>query len=452
MPIPIPADTRTALGADLSACNSRVLRLERFADPALREEPRKSHFLAAINQPCDPCRAHAWQSYVTELQTGGTARVIYAQLQARLMVNMAGGVMENAGLCLDRFGMPYIPGSAVKGCARRAALAALREWCETGTQLGTGPTDQDNLFAKACARSTTPADMLAAIARVFGWCDQDWSSESPKSDFAWAANTDPAVLGTARAAVAKYLNRPADDLGAAAGTVSFLLAYPVALGQTGRVDALPARVPELGKLELDIVTCHHRAYYDGALAVATDTEEPNPVVFPAVAAGHVFAFALNRRRSASPEDLALASAWLACGLTAFGVGAKTNAGYGWFAEVTEAIEGARERAIQQARDAEQARRQAEEAERARAQLQPDPELLAQLKTLKETDLRGRINPYAAEPKYWSESSDRVQLTILHFLLVESPEIFKDDRSKPQSKIAKALAHLSAKFPNRGFNQ
>jgi CRISPR/Cas system CMR subunit Cmr6 (Cas7 group RAMP superfamily) len=52
------------------------------------------------------------------------------------MVNMAGGVMENAGLCLDRFGLPYIPGSAVKGCARRTALAALREWCETGQQPG----------------------------------------------------------------------------------------------------------------------------------------------------------------------------------------------------------------------------------------------------------------------------------------------------------------------------
>lgn len=29
--------------------------------------------------------------------------------------------MENAGLSLDRYGLPHIPGSAVKGCARRAS-------------------------------------------------------------------------------------------------------------------------------------------------------------------------------------------------------------------------------------------------------------------------------------------------------------------------------------------
>ena len=39
--------------------------------------------------------------------------------------------------------------------------------------------------------------------------------------------------------------------------------------------------PELGKLELDVVTCHHGDYYGGILDVAKDTEDPVPVVFPA---------------------------------------------------------------------------------------------------------------------------------------------------------------------------
>ena len=43
---------------------------------------------------------------------------------SRLMVDLAGGVMENANLNLDRYGLPRIPGSAIKGLARRMALQA----------------------------------------------------------------------------------------------------------------------------------------------------------------------------------------------------------------------------------------------------------------------------------------------------------------------------------------
>src|SRR5208282_3126445 len=95
-----------------------------------------------------------------------------AQLQSRLMVNMAGGVMENAGLCLDRFGLPYIPGSAVKGCARRMAIQRLIE-----VEL-----------------PSVKSDLLIQIALAFGWGEQDWSSEKTdgrfKSDFAYAAGSD----------------------------------------------------------------------------------------------------------------------------------------------------------------------------------------------------------------------------------------------------------------------
>lgn len=47
------------------------------------------------------------------------------QLKSRMMVNHAGGVMENAGLAFHpHFGTPSIPGSAIKGIARHAA------WCD----------------------------------------------------------------------------------------------------------------------------------------------------------------------------------------------------------------------------------------------------------------------------------------------------------------------------------
>jgi CRISPR-associated protein Cmr6 len=51
------------------------------------------------------------------------------KLMGRLIINQAGGVLENAGLCVHRhFGYPYIPGSALKGIARHAAWW---EWSET---------------------------------------------------------------------------------------------------------------------------------------------------------------------------------------------------------------------------------------------------------------------------------------------------------------------------------
>ena len=53
------------------------------------------------------------------------SRTFTTKLCSRLIVNSAGGVLENAGLSLHRnLGYPFIPGSAVKGVARHAA------WCE----------------------------------------------------------------------------------------------------------------------------------------------------------------------------------------------------------------------------------------------------------------------------------------------------------------------------------
>ena len=124
----------------------------------------------------------------------------------------------------------------------------------------------------------------------------------------------------------------------------------------GRVDDFPAELPALGKIELDVVTGHHGVYYSSepvepqgiphtaaswrkwkdkhddwlAHRTAPDTEEPVPVVFPTVAPGHVFAFALTPLRGADSTLMEHARDWLELGLSTFGLGAKTNAGYGWF--------------------------------------------------------------------------------------------------------------------------
>jgi CRISPR type III-B/RAMP module RAMP protein Cmr6 len=215
---------------------------------------------------------------------------------------MSGGVMENAGVCLDRYGMPYIPGSAIKGCARRAALRALREWTAAGEK-------PEAPLHSAVEPFSSPEEMLAHIARVFGWVEQDWTH--PSSDFLWACSDQKDVLSRTRAL-------PALDAASRAGSVCFFSAYP---------DADPG-------LELDILTCHHGEYYGNDQAdFAPDTENPNPVTFPAVkpqTEGHFFTFAIAPAKPAFEPLLTYAKAWLQIGLEVFGIGAKTAAGYGWF--------------------------------------------------------------------------------------------------------------------------
>ena len=423
------------------------------------------------------------------------ANVFYAQLQSRLMVNMAGSVMENAGLCLDRFGFPYIPGSAVKGCARRMAIQELFDLCQTEDQI---PNSQNPPIEEALEK-------LIAIARVFGWRKQEWDSSKDsegrfKSDFAWACDKHWPEI---RSKALKVLNMDVDNGNSGvkdfAGMVSFLPGYPADLEKTGEIPGLTIELPDPGKLELDVVTVHHRNYYaepdkenkrnewdtwSNEWGPAPDTEEPVPNFFPTAAAGHVFVFALVPLRhqklgmcpnlqvsscSTGPESEKLpdrsipeignslsdysefrpvssAREWLISGLSIFGIGAKTRAGYGWFADATEAIQKAEE--SKRKEEADKIRRVKEDEKRKakRASLEPDLEFLKKLGNMKEPELRGQINPFATEPKFWTQKDETIQLTLLHFFLVTSPEVFAADRANPKSKLAKAISNLSTKFP------
>src|SRR5690606_30487951 len=118
------------------------------------------------------------------------AVLLYARLRSRLIVDMSGGVMENANVLIDRQGFPYIPGSAVKGCARRMALQALHDWIASGADH---PEWQD-VGASCCDGFNSPGEMLAAVARIFGWTEKDWDSGKRddlfRTDFGWACGNN----------------------------------------------------------------------------------------------------------------------------------------------------------------------------------------------------------------------------------------------------------------------
>jgi len=537
MPIRIPTDTRSTLGDGAQYCDSRSLLLDRFVyDHPDMDEARKLHFARVCEDSFstiyrtrslwesvlrDPKakenkkqsakafledtkglserKSHAGTEDAEILQMSRRSflsslprrEVLYAQLQSRLMVNMAGGVMENAGLCIDRFGLPYIPGSAVKGCARKAALAALHEWCETEQKPGGTEDDKDNLFTEACASFASPAEMLVAVAGVFGWSELDWDiSKLTKrghvgSDYAWAVGRElwpQVLLECGRKLLCKVIQYP-KDFGHFAGGVSFLSAYPVDLAQSGKPEGLPLDVPNIGKLELDVITVHHQKYYaepsrtkkqrewakwNREWSDAPDTEEPVPVVFPAVAPGHVFVFSLlpMRVRLNDPNLVTYARKWLRCGLQTLGIGAKTASGYGWFdasEKLHKAITESQEKAVREREAAsvkaekeaaEQARLKQEQAQREarRASLVPDPNWQQKFREKSEPDRRAIINQFAFDdPKFWPDKGElmdeAVQFSLLHFLLKVEPDFLAADRSNAKSKMAKALGGLKKKYPS-----
>ncbi len=312
--------------------------------------------------------------------------------------------MENAGLCLDRFGLPYIPGSAVKGCARRAAIHALRHT----------PVEHK-------------VDRLVEIALVFGWSDGDWSDSS---DFAYGCQ-DGKSAAIRKTAAEKLWQRiygdrqPKGKLPQAlpnfAGSVHFLPAHPYRLAERD--------------LELDVVTCHHPEYYQGKKKTAFDCEYPIPVLFLTVAPGSIFVFPLQAARHGGEEWTAKAQAWLKRGLETMGIGAKTGAGYGW-CDCSEQVQKKHQEEIVQQR---------EEHERAqkRASLEPDPERLNSFKSLKESDLRGKIKKFSEEE--WMEGDEVYQLSLFHYLTTIDTQIYEKERNNPKGRIFRALKNLATKF-------
>src|ERR1035437_2869842 len=117
-------------------------------------------------------------------------------LGGRLLINMAGGVQENAGMALDRcFGLPFIPGPPVKGVTRHAALWDIRNTA-------------DRVEKERKLR-------LALLA--FGFIGEDIRTGRKKDgDFVWAFGNE----GLLREA-----GQPFTQYGSFKGLLSFLPAY-----------------------------------------------------------------------------------------------------------------------------------------------------------------------------------------------------------------------------------
>ncbi len=216
-----------------------------------------------------------WQQFVAALPAD-KSRSIRATLQSRLLVNLSGSVLENAGISLEHVcGVPIIPGSAVKGAARHYAIALMQECDEAQKE-----------------------ELLATFIDIFGCVQADFE---PESDLALAVDST-------------LLHELGELYGKRKGQVCFLQAVPQ--------QSIP--------LCADVLTPHHKKYMSGNNPDPTDDEDPEPGFFPAVECSKesVYSFALYT--PTKPELLDTAEKWLTQALSLFGIGAKGAAGYGYF--------------------------------------------------------------------------------------------------------------------------
>ena len=213
----------------------------------------------------------------------GFAPPLVATLRSNLIINQAGGILENAGISIHPyFNVPYLPGSAVKGIARHAA------WCEWNEE-------KDETKKKSIA---------IRIAEIFGY---------PTGD----ARPDK---GATRGGPDEYLDDYLATRGwkdrKTSGTAVFMPAFPC--DENGN--------PAPAKLKVDILTPH-----------GNDWTDPVPNPFPVVAKNTSFKFAVGPVDAFHSDSVPDARAWLEKGLLNGGLGAKTAAGYGVFSVAGKAI-------------------------------------------------------------------------------------------------------------------
>ena len=296
------------LGGDkFSRCDSMSLRLEKFV--RIGGNTKKEEIEEVVRKS---------SGRIPALNPRGAVSFV-AKLGGRLIVNQAGGILENAGLCIHpHYNAPYIPGSAVKGCARHAAWQAWDEMYDGEAKI----------------------KIAREIAEIFGYPTGD---SKPKKE---------EDVDSGRIYLDEYLKEKCG--------------YKDEDSHSGKVAFLPAVPETAAKLVVDIVNCHHKDYYGGERPDATDDELPIPNFFPAVKEGTRFTFTLVPC-GADCGMMRRVKHWLAVAITGNGVGAKTAAGYGWF-EYDEAAEAAaEERRRKDAAEKEEKEKAAAEAARIEAE-------------------------------------------------------------------------------------
>lgn len=199
--------------------------------------------------PVSPVYRLAFQRWKQSVAQLPQVRLFTATAVSPLAVGLGNESVLEVGLTVHHtYGVPVIPGSALKGLCRRGALRLQAE-------------------GKLCEEQ---------LQALFGYSEQSGKASAGYITF-WDAWYDP-----------------------------------------DSVEGKP--------FHRDVITVHHQQYYKNGKAFPTDFDDPNPVPFLVVKPGARFLFAVQAPDEAWGKFAQRLLEWC---LQHLGVGAKTNAGYGF---------------------------------------------------------------------------------------------------------------------------
>jgi len=316
--LPLPREVRQ-VADNGNRCDNIGLWLDRFLTVNLQnweitqEAKRRHHLMELIRR-----RESQIKEELNALQNrheamlewykrrGFAVRRIEAKPVWRFVVGLGAAHVLETGITLHRlFGLPIIPGSALKGAARTWALFKLAE--ELGVPI-LSPSE-------AAAKSQTPLEKFEDVIL---------SQENEKEQTALLSqllqdSTIPDEAQIRKLSLQKLREkwqRFLEVFGSTeqAGSVIFF-------------DAIPLKVP---KFQLDILNPHYPNYYrtQGQNPPA-DWDSPRPVFFLTVTETP-YRFAIAAQSEQDNRLLELAEKWLKGALRELGIGAKTSADYGYW--------------------------------------------------------------------------------------------------------------------------
>lgn len=331
----VPSDTQRVLTNHFDKCSNMRLILARYIPreaidsktPGEQNNRKswRSEWLTEIctrtseknYQPLVDATFNRWVAINQRAKTKGFVET----LQSPLVVGLGGKNPLEFGITLHHVtGLPYIPGSALKGVTRAYTLLLIAEQLQI-------PVLQGPAFLRMKERKPpkeTPLEALDTLLSVVELQSQQEALAALNK-----ALRDP-DLGDQRLEKQFSLEEIVDRSDATQFRTMF--GSTESSGQIVFGDGVVKVLPKDGTLfRVDVMTPHFPKYYgsEGG-ASPSDDDSPNPVLFLTVATGTAFGFAVCGRSDSVADDVSSAMNLLREALDIMGIGAKTAAGYGVF--------------------------------------------------------------------------------------------------------------------------
>jgi len=248
---------------------------------------------------------------IEDLLSSIDAQIFKLRTKSRLVIGLGDESVYETSIRLNRnYGVPYIPGSALKGVTKHYAFSLLAE--EYGDTIlrrfSDVKEDVKRGIAKREREKDVQEDYYLAVAVIQELFERRFDKLREASDLRIKVGEKYISIED----IVKIFGTQERE-----GSIIFFDAVPT-----------PDQLKNKPILELDIMNPHYQPYYQHG-EVPGDWHDPNPIFFLTVPVGIEFQFALALR-DGKQDLLKKAKNLLIEALKNHGVGAKTSLGYGRF--------------------------------------------------------------------------------------------------------------------------